>query len=153
MLKILATILLLVTARAQADPVDHLLSADQRPAGVVFEVVQGQIDALDWAVPLIDEQVRRLRDRFPELPVAVVSHGYEQFALQRDAAGSRAGLHRQVQNLVNDGVPLHVCGTHASWYEVTAEDFPAYVNVAPSGPAQIEAYRELGYVLVVVTRS
>jgi intracellular sulfur oxidation DsrE/DsrF family protein len=152
MLKLFAVMLLSWTILAQAGPVDQLLGTDQRPVGVVFEVVQGQGDALDWAIPLIAEQVGRLRDRFPGLPVAVVSHGYEQFALHRQAAASRAGLHRQVQNLVNDDVPLHVCGTHASWYDVTGEDFPDYVDVAPSGPAQIDAYRELGYVLVVVTR-
>jgi hypothetical protein len=31
---------------------------------------------------------------------------------------------------------------------MTAEDFPDYVDVAPSGPAQINQYRELGYVVI-----
>ena len=30
------------------------------------------------------------------------------------------------------------------------EDFPGYVDVAPSGPAQIRSYRELGYELLIV---
>jgi intracellular sulfur oxidation DsrE/DsrF family protein len=50
-------------------------------------------------------------------------------------------------------VPLHVCETHANWYGVTAEDFPDYVNVAPSGPAQLAAYREMGYDLILIGSS
>jgi hypothetical protein len=33
---------------------------------------------------------------------------------------------------------------------VTAEDFPDYVNVAPTGPGQISLYEELGYFLIVI---
>lgn len=36
--------------------------------------------------------------------------------------------------LANDDVPLQVCETHASRYGVSADDFPAYLNVAPTGP-------------------
>jgi hypothetical protein len=45
---------------------------------------------------------------------------------------------------------VHVCETHAGWYGVTAEDFPDYVNVAPTGPGQISLYLELGYELIVI---
>ncbi len=143
-------LLLLLPSLAGAVTIDEIAARDRPPAGVVFEIVQGQADALDWAIPRVAADARRLRERFPGLPVAVVSHGFEQFALKRD--GAAPGLHRQVQDLVSDDVPVHVCGTHASWYDVTAEDFPDYIDVAPSGPAQINAYRELGYELLIVTR-
>jgi len=45
-------------------------------------------------------------------------------------------------------IHVHVCGVHASWRSMTAEDFPDYVDVAPSGPAQINQYRTLGYVVI-----
>jgi hypothetical protein len=45
---------------------------------------------------------------------------------------------------------VHVCETHAGWYGVTAEDFPDYVDVAPTGPGQINLYQELGYDLIVI---
>ena len=34
---------------------------------------------------------------------------------------------------------------HAGWYGISEEDFPAYVDVVPAGPIQIDQYRELGY--------
>ena len=45
---------------------------------------------------------------------------------------------------------MHVCETHASWYRVTAEDFPDYVDVAPTGPGQVRLYEEMDYELIVV---
>jgi sulfur relay (sulfurtransferase) complex TusBCD TusD component (DsrE family) len=61
-------------------------------------------------------------------------------------------MHQAVQQLVREeGVPVHVCGTHAEWRGVTAEQFPEYVDVAAAGPAQINDYRALGYALVVVS--
>jgi intracellular sulfur oxidation DsrE/DsrF family protein len=144
---------LLFCGLANADPVEQLLARSTAPAGVVFEVVQGQRAALDWAVPLIGDYAQRLRQRFPGLPIAVVTHGAEQFALTRASAEATPALHGAVRQLVQaDGIPVHVCGTHASWFDVSAEDFPDYVDVAPSAPAQIRAYRELGYELVVVSR-
>ncbi len=64
-----------------------------------------------------------------------------------------AQIHQQVQLLVAEDVPVHVCATHASWYAVSAEDFPEYVNVAPTGPGQIELYLELDYELIVIQSS
>jgi intracellular sulfur oxidation DsrE/DsrF family protein len=59
-------------------------------------------------------------------------------------------IHQQVQALVAEDVPVHVCETHAGWYGVTAEDFPDYVDVAPTGPGQVSLYQELGYDLIVI---
>ena len=33
-------------------------------------------------------------------------------------------------------------------YNLGAEHFPDYVDVAPTGPGQIRAYEELGYLLI-----
>ena len=51
---------------------------------------------------------------------------------------------------VADDVPVHVCETHAGWYGVEASDFPDYVDVAPTGPGQINLYKELGYTLILM---
>ena len=45
---------------------------------------------------------------------------------------------------------VHVCGTHAGWFDVLPEDFPDYVDVAAAGPAQVNDYRALDYVLIVL---
>jgi intracellular sulfur oxidation DsrE/DsrF family protein len=133
------------------DQVARLLAGDQAPAGVVFEVVEGSDEALAWALPRIASQIRRLRERFPDLDVAVVSHGAEQFALQHRYREEFAAIHAAVDGLIADsGAQVHVCGAHAGWYGVGPEDFIDSVDVAPSGPAQINQYVELGYERIVV---
>lgn len=134
---------------ANAD-VDHLLAQSSSPEGVVFEIVEADEDALDQLLPKLRQAIKRIRARFPQTEFAVVSHGREEFALQTQNQSEYAGVHRQVQALVADDVPVHVCETHAGWYGVTAEDFPDYVNVSPTGPGQIRLYEELGYDLIVI---
>jgi intracellular sulfur oxidation DsrE/DsrF family protein len=127
-----------------------LLERESAPPGVVIEVIAGR-DALDWVVPRIADYVSQLRSRWPELEIAVVSHGREQFALTQEQAGTRKAVHRGVQSLVSErNVPVYVCETHASWQGVTPEDFPDCVNVTPTGPAQVNNYRALGFELVVI---
>ena len=133
-----------------AASVEELLAREEAPDGVIFEIVDADEDALRERLPAVREAIERLRQRFPQTKFAVVSHGREQFALQSIYLDEQAEIHAQVRSLVDDTVPVHVCGTHAGWYEVGVEDFPEYVDVAPSGPAQIALYRELGYELIVV---
>ena len=136
---------------AESDPVAHLLARETPPPGVVFEIVSGDGAALESTLPQARDATRRLRARFPGLDVVVVSHGREQFALLADEAEARPGVHAAVRSLLAvDDVTVQVCGTHAGWYDKTVEDFPDYVDVAVSGPAQINDYRELGYEVVVL---
>lgn len=129
--------------------VDRLIAQKDAPPGVVFEIVQGDAQALEWAIPEVARQAKRLRERFPKLDIAVVTHGREMFALQTDQRTQNPQVHAAVEQLAKqEGVPVHVCETYAGWKGVGAEAFPAYVNVAPAGPTQINNYRALGYVLV-----
>jgi len=141
-------------ARASSDEaVAALIAREAPPEGVVFEIVSWDGDALEWAVPAVQRYTARLRKRFPGLAVAVVTHGNEMFSLRAEEGKARVPMHAQVRNLVqSDGVPLHVCGTFAETRGADPEAFPKYVDVAPSGPAQVRAYRQLGYTLVLVTR-
>ena len=146
-------ILLLQTGVAIATPQDeinNILSEKQAPFGVVFEVVEGDDDALEWAMPAINKFVKQLRKRFPDIGLAVVTHGSEQFGLMTSEKKEMPAVHTTVQSLVADGVPVHVCGTHASWYGKDANDFPDYVDVSPAGPTEISNYEEMGYTLVRV---
>ncbi|MBT3047267.1 MAG: hypothetical protein AB2588_08290 [Candidatus Thiodiazotropha sp.] len=135
-----------------ADPqVDRLLEAEEEPAGVIFEIIEDDDDALGWALPKVARLSAKLRKRFPELPIAVVSHGREQFGLLADEAdGLLAPIHANAKQLQSGDIDLHVCGVHAGWDGYTPEDYPAYVDVSPSGPAQIRDYRNLGFVLIVL---
>ena len=140
---------ILVPAAVSAD-VEHLLVRPQGPGGVVFEIVESDEDALQQLLPRVRQAIERVRARFPQTEFAVVSHGKEEFALQSRYRVEQAAIHEQVEALVADSVTVHVCETHAGWYGVSAEDFPDYVNVSPSGPDQIRLYEELGYELIVV---
>ena len=130
--------------------VEALLARAEAPHGVVFEIVEADEAALDELLPRVRAAINSIRERFPQAEFAVVSHGREEFALQRQYRDDYAGIHRQVEALVAEEVPVHVCETHAGWYGVSADDFPDYVNVAPTGPGQVQLYLELGYELVVM---
>ena len=132
------------------DAVEELIARTEAPHGIVFEIVESDEDALESLLPRVRTAIEKIRTRFPATEFAVVSHGREEFALQLQYQDEYAEIHQQVQSLVADDVPVHVCETHAGWYGVSAEDFPDYVNVAPTGPGQVRLYEDLGYELVVI---
>ena len=130
--------------------VDRLLAAGEAPPGVVFEVIEGREDALGLVLPAVRRYVAALRSRWPELDIAVVSHGNEEFGLTREAAAELPEVHSMVQQLGEQKVPVHVCEAYATMKGVGADDFPAYVSVSPHGPSQVADYESLGYVRIRV---
>ena len=85
--------------------------------------------------------------------IAVVTHGKEQFGLMTSEAKNKKEVHQAVKSLVqNNDVPVHVCGTHASWYGKGEKDFPDYVDVTPAGPTQIANYEDMGYEKVIMDK-
>src|SRR5688500_1654422 len=71
-----------VAVAAVETEVDAILQRSEPPPGVVFEIEQAEENALDWAMPKVNRSVEKLRERFPRLDIAVVSHGQEMLALQ-----------------------------------------------------------------------
>jgi intracellular sulfur oxidation DsrE/DsrF family protein len=130
--------------------VERLLAGETAPSGVVFEVLEDDEVALAWALPAVKASAERLRARFPGLPVAVVTHGQEQFGLLSiEASGPLTSIiHSEAETLGGSKIDLHVCGAHAGWYGHGAEDFPDFVDVTPSGPALLNDYRALGYEVI-----
>jgi len=157
-MKPLQTILLsfmlgLLSLPAQAtsqNDVEQILAMRTPPFGVVFEIAEGDEKALRWAIPAVNGYVKKLRRRFPNIGIAVVTHGNEQFALMSEERASNQAVHDGVAALVNSDVPVHVCGTNASWRGKGTEDFPKYVDVTPAGPTEIRNYQAMGYQLVRV---
>lgn len=137
---------------AAAAEVEALLARDTPPAGVLFEIVTGDPRALDRLLPIAAGHATRLHERFPGLEVIVLTHGSEQFALLDTERSAQAALHGRVRSLVAAGVPVEVCGNHASWRGKAAADFPDYVVVADAAPARIARYRERGFEVVVLRR-
>lgn len=128
---------------------ESILKMSKSPDGVVFEILADE-DGLEWAIPRIQHYSHYLREKFPHIAIAVVSHGNEQFALQTDYQEDNKEIHTQVKSLLGSKVQIHVCGTYAGWKGINPEDFPDYVDVVPSGPAQIRSYIELGYTRIEV---
>lgn len=131
-----------------AESLDEILALKEAPTGVVVEVMKPGAAELQALLPEIEDAAHRIRKRFPGLPVAVVSHGSEQFALTKKSLKKYNALESGVKNLVDTDIDVHVCATHASWYGITPEDYPDFIDVSPTGPAQINDYVNLGYVML-----
>lgn len=147
----LLPLLWLNPATAQAETVDDVLSYKEAPPGVVFEIISSDPAKLKKVLPHVRKDIARLRARFKDLSIAVVSHGDEQFALTRKNQERYKETRASVRSLVmDDKVDFHVCGTYASMRNVDEKEFPDYVDVAPHGPVQIKTYIEFGYVKILV---
>ena len=146
---IAVSLVFLGQASANSD-VDNLLAQSTTSDGVVFEIVESDKSALEYLLPRVREAITKIREKFPDTDFAVVSHGREEFALQNRYHTDQSEIHNAVLSLVAEEIPVYVCETHAGWYGVSADNFPDYVEVAPSGPGQINLYLELGYQLIVI---
>jgi len=151
-LVLLINILLVSQAFASnQEKVDWILKEKNPPFGVVFEIVEGSKSDLKWAIAEVKKYSDQLRKRFPDIGIAVVSHGSEQFGLMKSEADNLKEVHSTVKSLVqDDSIPVHVCGTHASWYGKDENDFPDYVAVSPAGPTEIANYEDMGYEKIVL---
>ena len=140
----------LAACAASATSLEKILGQDGPPSGVIIEIVTGDQEGLSWALPLAKTYIKQLRQQFPKLPIAIVTHGQEQFALQKSRAGTQQKVHSLTRSLKKDDVPLHLCGAYAGRKGLVEEDFPEYVDVAPAGPAQVNDYLALDYKLLVI---
>ncbi len=129
--------------------VENILSLKKAPTGIIFEIVTGAANSLEWALPKTKHYIKKLRARFPQIDIAIVTHGNEQFALKTSNNKKNKKVHSLTQQLVQeDNIPLHVCGTYAAMKNVAEEEFPDYVDVTAAGPATINDYISLGYILI-----
>jgi len=133
--------------------VQTIIDNGEAPEGVVFEIVSGDKHYLDWALPEAKRVSSQLRDRFPTLDIAIVSHGSEQFDLTQKQLSDNAPLNNTVKSLIDNNIEVHVCGTHAERKGVDAEEFSKLVDVAAEGPAQINDYIKLGYVRIKIVKT
>jgi intracellular sulfur oxidation DsrE/DsrF family protein len=143
---------LAAAASSTDDEVNRVLASSQAPDGIVFEIVTNRADTLRWAVPAVRRYAAKLRKRFPKLPIAVVSHGDEEFALTKANRNRYRKVHQGIQSLRADNIPVTVCEAYAEMHKVSPQDFPDYVEIAPTGPSEIRAYREFGYHVIRVER-
>ncbi len=132
------------------EEIADILTQAKAPDGVVFELIGSDGEYLTDALERVQVYKEQLQKKFPKLDIAVVSHGSEQFSLTSDNAKKFKKAHSSVKRLVASNVPVYICETHASWRDVSAEDYPDYITPTPQGPTQIRQYQDLGYVLVII---
>lgn len=130
--------------------VDDLLLADTQPDGVVFEIMTWEDNSWDWAAPMVLALTRQLRDKYPHLDIALVSHGNELFDLALDQDNQTTPAMQSLQSLSDDNVDIHVCGSFAKYKHLGTSDFLPFVDVSPSGPAQINDYINLGFTRILL---
>ena len=111
----------------------------------MFELISGDPQTSQWATPLLRKLRNRLQKRYPGLDVVVVSHGSEQFQLLAGREGEQPQAIAGLRELAGEGMHVHVCGVHSSWRNVSEDKYADFVDVSPSGPAQINDYRALDY--------
>ena len=136
---------------SKASQIEDILTLKEEPPGVVFELIESTHYAWTWAAPKIRSYVSELREKFPDIDLAIVSHGREQFSLTKKGASS---IIKEVSILKDinkkDSVDISVCGTHSQWLNVSRENYLPFINVAESGPALINDYKNLGFIVVLL---
>lgn len=139
---------LLGAGPAMGERLDAVLTRNTAPPGIVFEFSGSEEAALDSALPALRRDIDRLRARFPQVPIEVVSHGLELLSLTRENAFFYPQAHRAARALHAAGIPLTVCGAYADDFDLGPEDFPDYVSVVPSAPAHRDNLMALDYVVI-----
>lgn len=117
-----------------------------RPAGMAFLVREQNEEAYDWVLPRLERYVALVRAQWPDLPIAVVSHGEEIFSLVEEEQPANAAYRDAIVRLVTQyDVAFQVCGAFAALSGVDASEFIDPVEVVDSAPYQIMDYRTMGY--------
>jgi intracellular sulfur oxidation DsrE/DsrF family protein len=133
--------------------VEQLLAADREPDGVVFELMAWEDNTWDWAAPMIESLSDRLREKYPAVDIALVSHGAELFDLALIQNNAQQPAIKMLESLSENNLEVHVCGNYAGFKGLGVDDFLPFVDVAASGPAQLEDYIKLGFEHIVLEKS
>jgi len=132
--------------------VARLLAANQEPDGIVFELMAWEDNTWDWASPMIEALTGQLRQKYPAIDIALVSHGAELFDLGLNQNNAEDPSVKLLESISNNNVGVHVCGNYASFKGMGVGDFLPFVDVVPSGPAQLEDYIKLGFEHIVLEK-
>lgn len=142
----------LSAAEYQHAEINRLIQANFEPDGVVFDLMAWEDNTWDWAAPMIESLSQQLRNQYPDLDIALVSHGAELFDLALKQNRGDDPAIQKLESLNKNGMEVHICGNYASYKKLGTDDFLPFVDVAPSGPTQIQDYVSLGFTLVVLEK-
>jgi len=154
---ILLTLMALALSSLQAadnelDAVKTLISANLEPDGIVFEIITWEDNSWDWAAPMLQTAVQQLRTQYPGIEIAVVSHGNELFELALKNNNPLKPSMQILQTLGDEQVEFYVSGDYAKYKYLSTRDFLPFVDVVPSGTAQLQDYIKLGFSHILLER-
>ena len=126
-----------------------IIDATDPPDGVVFLVMDYDVEAYYWVLPRLERYVKMVREKWTDAPLAVISHGDEIISLLARNEEKYAPFHRRIRQLVeNYRVDFQVCGAYAALSGVDESEFAGFVDVVPSAPSQITDYRQMDYRII-----
>jgi len=129
--------------------VENILALEKAPVGVLFELIGRENGKyLPEGLEKVEAYKIQLQEKFPDIKVAVVTHGAEQFELTKENAVKQSKTQNIVKRITDEDVPVHVCSNHASWRGKTEIDFPSYVLASSGAGDQMREYEDQGYTRV-----
>ena len=133
--------------------VQALIDGDAEPDGVVFEIITWEDNSWDWAAPMLQTATRQLRDRYPGIEIVLISHGNELFDLALKNNHPPKPAMQTLQGLSEEQVDFYVSGDYAKYKHLGMKDFLPFVDVSPSGTAQLQDFINLGFSHIVLEQS
>jgi|GEM_PF-1148290 len=127
----------------------HRILTAEEPDGVVFLVMDYDVEAYLWVLPRLQRYVRMMREEWPEVHLIILSHGDEIISLLEKNETKYRSFHENIQRLITTyDVDFQVCGAYAALSGIDQSEFANFVDVVPSAPSQIKDYRQLDYKIV-----
>ena len=141
----------LVATASDKQKIDNILALEETPVGVLFELIGRENGKyLPESLKKVEAYKTQLKKKFPDIKVAVVTHGAEQFELTTENSEKQSKTHDIVKRITAEDVPVHVCSNHASWRGKTEIDFPDYVLASSGAGSQMKEYEDQGYTRVTI---
>jgi len=133
----------------EIEELNQILDGKNKIEGIVFTIYESDESSLTNIVPRLLYYVSLIKNKFKDLPIAVVSHGDEMLVLTIENSDYYPEVHENVKKMVNlFDVYFHVCGSFARLNDLEIQDFPDYIDVVPFGPSQINDYQSLDFKIV-----
>jgi len=141
----------LAVAASDKQKVEQIIASEKAPVGVLFELIGRENGKyLPESLKKVEDYKIQLKRKFPDIKVAVVTHGSEQFELTKENAIKQSKTHDIVKRITAENVPVHVCSNHASWRGKTEIDFPDYVLASSGAGSQMKEYQDQGYIRIII---
>jgi len=138
---------------SRLDAVQALIVADAEPGGIVFEILTWEDNSWDWAAPMLQIATRQLRERYPGIEIVLISHGNELFDLALKNSQPANPAIKILQSLSDEQVDFYVSEDYAKYKHLGTKDFLPFVDVSPSGTAQLQDFINLGFTHILLERS